>query len=206
MELNNVIITKRMRFNKIVSVFPESIEIFKALKMDAVGCCTLPMDPLEDLMKKEGFSDQDIDQALTDINELKDQKALENSRKPEQSDYKLEEIQEGNKKYHKIGGLLFTDSAVHNVHNLADKAGLKIRLEAGGCSGYKYQFDFAETPEESEYTFALSEKLKLFLDQFTYSKLYGSVVDFKIGLHDSGLQIHNPNLKNSCSCGVSFNF
>ena len=126
--------------------------------------------------------------------------------KPVKEDFEVKEIQEGNKKYYKLAGLLFSESAYANLHQLATKPGLRIKLNRGGCSGFKYHYDFYDAPEEGEQTYKLSDQLSIFMDDFTYEKTKGSVVDYEIGLHGSGMKIKNPHVKNSCSCGVSYGF
>lgn len=117
-----------------------------------------------------------------------------------------EKIQEGNKAYYKVAGLMFSESAYQNLHNLASKPGLRIKLHKGGCSGFKYQYDFYDAPESDEKVYALSDKLSIYMDDFTMEKTAGSVIDYEIGLHGSGMKIINPHVKNSCSCGTSYGF
>jgi len=198
------IISEKMRLNKIVKLFPASVEVFKSHNLKAIGCCTIPVDPLEDVMKKEGFSQEKILQVVLEINNLKAEAESLDAPKPSEEDFELKMITEGNKKYYKLAGMLFSESAYSNLHSLADDhKGLSIRLEAGGCSGYKYKYDYVDKTAEDEKEFKLSEKLSIYLNDFSFGKLSSSVVDFKIGLHDSGIKIINPNMKGACSCGTS---
>lgn len=117
-----------------------------------------------------------------------------------------EKVQEGNKTYYKVADLLFTESAYQNLHSLANKPGLRINLRRGGCSGFKYEYDFFDAPQDEEKTYELSDKLAIYMDDFTREKTAGSVVDYEVGLHGSGMKIINPHVKNSCSCGTSYGF
>lgn len=113
-------------------------------------------------------------------------------------------VNEGNKVYYQIAKILISESAYKNLHQLNDKKGLRINLKKGGCSGFKYLYDFANGPIEEDKTFHLSNELELYIDDFTLENSKGTVVDFTVGLHGAGLKIINPNQKGSCSCGVSF--
>lgn len=117
-----------------------------------------------------------------------------------------EKIKEGNKTYYKLAGLMFTESAYQNLHALANKPGLRIQLQKGGCSGFKYHYDFYDVPQEEEKAYKLSDTLSIYMDDFTKDKTAGSVIDYEVGLHGSGMKIVNPHVKNSCSCGTSYGF
>ena len=115
-----------------------------------------------------------------------------------------EKVQEGNKTYYKLAGMLFSEAAYKNLHQLNDKKGLRINLKKGGCSGFKYHYDFCDGPQGEDKTLNLSDDLEIYIDDFTIENSSGTVLDFSLGLHGSGLKIINPNQKGSCSCGVSF--
>jgi len=127
-------------------------------------------------------------------------------KKPQKADFEASKIQEGNKTYYRLAGLIFSQAAFDNLHQLKTAKGLRIKVDRGGCSGFKYAYDFFDKPQEEENVFPLSEDLHIFMDDFTFSKLHGSSIDFTLGLHGAGLKIINPNVKNSCSCGVSVGF
>ena len=44
----------------------------------------------------------------------------------------------------------------------------------------------------------------MLVDDFSVNYLRGAVVDYSDGLNDAGFKIKNPNAKQSCGCGNSF--
>ena len=83
------------------------------------------------------------------------------------------------------------------------KAGLRIRVVGGGCSGLQYQMYFDETREETDLQ-VQGTGFELYLDPETVRLMKDAVVDFEEGENGSGFRIDNPNAAHSCSCGDSF--
>lgn len=102
-----------------------------------------------------------------------------------------------------------TDNAVKAVQTAISGAagpvaGLRIMVEAGGCSGFKYMMGLVDQvgPEDHVQD---AEGVKLFVDGASYPYLDGMTVDFVVSLEGSGFTFDNPNATSSCSCGKSFN-
>lgn len=105
--------------------------------------------------------------------------------------------------------ITLTESAVSAVQRFiasSDKAivGLRIKVEGGGCSGYKYGMKLEESIAAGDEVVDLPG-LTLLVDQDSASKLIGVTVDYLDGLDGSGFKFENPNASESCSCGKSFN-
>ena len=84
---------------------------------------------------------------------------------------------------------------------LADK-GLRIFVERGGCSGLSYSMELATAkPEDMVFPY---HGVKLFVDQAALLYLAGSEIDYQDGLTGAGFRIKNPNAKQTCGCGTSF--
>ena len=84
-----------------------------------------------------------------------------------------------------------------------DELGLRMQVIGGGCSGFQYNLEFGAakgTDRVLEF-----HGLKVFIDPRSSLYLAGSVLDYNDGLMDSGFKITNPNAKNTCGCGESFN-
>ncbi|MCP3397016.1 MULTISPECIES: iron-sulfur cluster assembly accessory protein [unclassified Bradyrhizobium] len=81
--------------------------------------------------------------------------------------------------------------------------GLRIMVEAGGCSGFKYTMGLADEPKPDE-TVIERGGIKLFVDNNSQEHLAGTTIDFVVALEGSGFTFSNPNAKSSCSCGKSF--
>ena len=204
-------INKDMPIAEILKLAPDSVEIMLNAGLHCVGCGANTMETLAEGMIGHGFSEEEIYDLVDQINDLSEPTKTEGKTQkqnvPEVADITVIKIQEGNKTYYKLAGLMFSKNAYKNLHNLANgKPGLKIRVEAGGCSGYSNKYDFADDPDDDEKTYHLSDTLALYLNDFTFDKLYGSVIDYETGLHGSGLKFHNPNVKKQCHCGTSFGF
>ena len=100
-----------------------------------------------------------------------------------------------------------TESAAKQVSEIIGQPnpegkGLRIYVETGGCSGMSYAMEIAsrkDTDEEFE-----SHGAKLFVEERGLVYLAGSVIDYKDGLSGAGFRITNPNAKQTCGCGKSF--
>jgi iron-sulfur cluster assembly accessory protein len=79
---------------------------------------------------------------------------------------------------------------------------LRIFVEQGGCSGMQYNMVFDEIREGDRV--AEQHGVTILVDDFSASYLRGTVVDFSAALTGGGFKISNPNAKQSCGCGKSF--
>jgi iron-sulfur cluster assembly accessory protein len=101
-----------------------------------------------------------------------------------------------------------TESAVNAVRSAIAGAvqpaeGLRIKVEAGGCAGFKYLMGLVAEPEPTDRVVE-SGGVKVFVDSFSQEYLEGTTVDFVISMQGAGFTFDNPQAKNSCSCGKSF--
>jgi len=82
-------------------------------------------------------------------------------------------------------------------------AALRLYVQGGGCSGLTYgmTFDKKQTGDEVAYD---QSGLLVVVDRASAPLLEGLKVDYLLGLEQSGFKIHNPNAKETCSCGKSF--
>lgn len=83
----------------------------------------------------------------------------------------------------------------------ADKT-LRVFVEEGGCSGLQYGMVFDEKRDDDHALEFFGETV--LVDNFSADYLRGAVVDYHDGLNDAGFKIRNPNAKQSCGCGNSF--
>ncbi|MBM3883736.1 MAG: iron-sulfur cluster assembly accessory protein [Verrucomicrobia bacterium] len=79
---------------------------------------------------------------------------------------------------------------------------LRVYVEAGGCSGMQYGLVFDQARDGD----LASEQhgVSLVVDGFSAPYLRGAVVDFSDALTGGGFKIRNPNARQSCGCGHSF--
>jgi iron-sulfur cluster assembly accessory protein len=102
--------------------------------------------------------------------------------------------------------LALTETAAAQIAEILgdDKAvkGLRIFVEAGGCSGMSYGMELKEQqPGDTAYQ---QFGVNLFVDEMSQIYLKGSVIDYSDNLADTGFRITNPNAKRTCGCGTSF--
>ena len=202
-------ITKYWSIQKILQEVPGSVDCMVEFGIDCFSCNADKTETLEEGVKSHGFKDDDVTKLVDNINQSWSAYLLKNYQKPSQADYQLEVIEEGNKTYHKIAGIMFTEKAYQAILNLnTDNSEFFIlELTSGGCSGYSYEYKYSNQNTLSEpILFQISPTLKLATNLFTFDKLKGSTVDFESGLKGSGLIFINPNSKANCHCGVSVGF
>ena len=101
-----------------------------------------------------------------------------------------------------------TDRAAQHVQRYIEKRGKGIGLRLGvkttGCSGLAYKLEFADerSPEDTEFE---SNGVKVLIDPKSLAYLDGTELDFvREGLNE-GFKFNNPNEKDRCGCGESFN-
>ncbi len=103
--------------------------------------------------------------------------------------------------------LQLTPNAVEQVRTLLaqpENAGknLRVYVEQGGCSGMQYGLTFDEKRDGD--LVAEHNGVTSLVDAFSAQYLRGTVVDFSDALSGGGFKISNPNAKQSCGCGKSF--
>ena len=81
----------------------------------------------------------------------------------------------------------------------ADRKYVTLSVKGGGCSGFKYEWDFTDFTE----TGTLIENI-LVVDVMAEMFLFGCTVDYITELGGSYLTVVNPNATASCGCGESF--
>jgi iron-sulfur cluster assembly accessory protein len=93
---------------------------------------------------------------------------------------------------------------VKSLLTLPENAGKHMRfyVEQGGCSGMQYGMIFDEKRDGD--IVADHEGVTVLVDAISAQYLRGTVVDFSDALTGGGFKITNPNAKQSCGCGKSF--
>ena len=101
-----------------------------------------------------------------------------------------------------------TERAATRVENFMKNrgkgVGLRISVKTSGCSGMAYSLEFADELDEDDLAFE-SHGVKLLVDPKSLVYIDGTELDYtKEGLNE-GFKFNNPNVKNTCGCGESFN-
>ena len=96
-----------------------------------------------------------------------------------------------------------TKEAFAKLEEVGKKSALRIAVEGGGCSGFKYNIDYDNQINDDDFVIS-KETLKIIIDPISLQFLNGSVIDYKSELVGSRFVIENPNAVSSCGCGTSF--
>jgi len=106
--------------------------------------------------------------------------------------------------------LQLTERAAQEVRTILEQQNLPIEstylrlgVKGGGCSGFTYSLDLAETKGEHDEEFE-AQGIKMICDPKSYLYINGTTLDFKDELMGRGFVFNNPNATNSCGCGSSF--
>jgi iron-sulfur cluster assembly accessory protein len=102
-----------------------------------------------------------------------------------------------------------TAKAARRIAALALKEGrpqpiLRVRVTAGGCSGFTYDLAFADRPAEDDHVIEAAEGVRVVVDPRSAPIVRGSTLDFNDALLGGGLKMHNPQAVHECACGDSF--
>ena len=83
-------------------------------------------------------------------------------------------------------------------------SGLRVGVVGGGCSGFSYSMSFENGAGMMDKVIDI-DGLKVFVDATSMMYLNGATVDYVETLEGAGFKFENPNVKNTCGCGSSFN-
>ncbi len=105
-------------------------------------------------------------------------------------------------------GISLTEAAANHVKgylkNRGKGIGLRLGVRTTGCSGMAYVLEFADEIGENDKVFEDNE-VKVVIDEKSLIYLDGTELDFaREGLNE-GFKFNNPNVKDECGCGESFN-
>ncbi len=103
-----------------------------------------------------------------------------------------------------------TPEAAKRLKNLLDKdqpnnpeVGIRFAIKSGGCSGFLYlPLTVAAKPSSHDNIFE-SNGVRIFVDPKSLVIVKGTEIDHTGNLID-GFMFNNPNAKNGCGCGTSF--
>lgn len=104
--------------------------------------------------------------------------------------------------------ITLTDRAANHVQNYLAKRGKGVGVRFGvrttGCSGMAYKLEFVDAVNKEDQAFE-SHGVKVFVDPKSLVYIDGTELDFvREGLNE-GFKFNNPQEKDKCGCGESFN-
>jgi iron-sulfur cluster assembly accessory protein len=102
-----------------------------------------------------------------------------------------------------------TDGAARKARQLAEREGrpeaaLRVRVTAGGCSGFRYELSFEDGPAADDLVVRTAEGFRVLVDPRSAPIVEGSTLEFNDALLGGGLRMRNPRATHECACGDSF--
>lgn len=107
-----------------------------------------------------------------------------------------------------IAPIAVTERAAEKAVQLArregfDQAFLRLRVVAGGCSGFSYKLSFEGEPAVDDHVVEANE-LRVLIDPRSVPIVAGSTLEFSDEMLGGGFKVNNPQAVHECACGESF--
>ncbi len=104
--------------------------------------------------------------------------------------------------------ITITEAAARHVQkfltNRGKGVGIRLGVKPSGCSGMSYVLEFVDEMQPEDQVFE-GHGVKVIIDPKSLLYLDGTELDFtREGLNE-GFRFNNPNVKDACGCGESFN-
>lgn len=100
--------------------------------------------------------------------------------------------------------ITITEKAANRIKKVSDSNSLRIIVQAGGCSGFKYEYIFDNNQENPGDMTIKAYGITLLIDDISLNLINGAVIDFIEQLGNSYFEIKNPIAASGCGCGNSF--
>jgi len=85
------------------------------------------------------------------------------------------------------------------------KAGLRIGIKKGGCAGMEYTMDYVDAADPHDEVVE-QDGARVLIAPMAQMFLFGTEIDYRTALLDSGFVFNNPNVAEACGCGESIKF
>ena len=104
--------------------------------------------------------------------------------------------------------IIVTDNAAKRIKVLLiqrnkPSIGIRVSVEAKGCSGMKYKIEYADEIQKYD-AIVKKDDLTVLVDSKAMLYVLGSEMDYVEEELSSGFTFTNPNEKGKCGCGESF--
>lgn len=104
--------------------------------------------------------------------------------------------------------ITLTESAANRMRTFIERrgkgVGVRLGVKTTGCSGMAYVMEFVDTIDDGDQIFD-DQGVKIVVNAKSLVYLDGTQLDYvREGLNE-GFKFTNPNEKNRCGCGESFN-
>jgi iron-sulfur cluster assembly protein len=104
--------------------------------------------------------------------------------------------------------LELTKSAIQQFLKKTKECGydsIRLGVKSGGCNGYEYVIDYANSVHEDDHILDFGEFL-IVVDPDSIPYLTGSTLDYTTEGLSSQFKFANPNVAMACGCGLSILF
>ncbi|GIX14208.1 MAG: (Fe-S)-cluster assembly protein [Paracoccaceae bacterium] len=100
-----------------------------------------------------------------------------------------------------------TPAAVAQVRRLMEGGhfGLRIGVRKGGCAGMEYTMEHADAAAPGDEVVE-QDGARVLIAPMAQMFLFGTRIDYRSSLLESGFVFENPNVVDSCGCGESVRF
>ncbi|HYN13632.1 MAG TPA: iron-sulfur cluster assembly protein IscA [Burkholderiales bacterium] len=104
--------------------------------------------------------------------------------------------------------ITLTEKAANHVQSFLARrgkgVGLRVGVRTSGCSGLAYKLEFADAAQPEDLQFE-SHGVKVLVDPKSLQYIDGTELDYSREGLNEGFKFRNPNVKDECGCGESFN-
>lgn len=91
------------------------------------------------------------------------------------------------------------------LQNNADAKGIVLGIKKSGCSGFKYDLQILNDLQGNEKAFNVADDVILYVTSEALPYVNGTEIDYTTEGLNSTMKFNNPNAKDECGCGESFN-
>ena len=105
--------------------------------------------------------------------------------------------------------ITITDRALDRIREVRETEAraaqvLRLRVLAGGCSGFSYQFGWEEAAGGANDEVSKFDDVTVIVDKISLSLVTATEIDYESGLYGAGFVFKNPHATGGCGCGQSF--
>ncbi|MFC2969136.1 HesB/IscA family protein [Acidimangrovimonas pyrenivorans] len=86
-----------------------------------------------------------------------------------------------------------------------DAKGLRIGVKKGGCAGMEYTMDYVSEIDPNDEVIE-QDGARVMIAPMAQMFLFGTEIDYRTSLLESGFHFNNPNVVEACGCGESIKF
>jgi len=188
-------ISKDTTISEVLTLNPQQAtlltDIMTGFGIHCVGCGAATFETLEQGVMGHGFSEEQLNKLVSDLNKAIEQNPTETKTISTQ-DFKLTLTSQA---------LIKVKEAIKQRGK--ENASLKVSVLAGGCSGFLYDLQFIDEPSSGDLNFK-QEDVNVAVDKNSMEQLDGIEIDYVDTLNESGFKFTNPNAQAGCGCGKSF--